>query len=55
MAWQDRDYRLGVEVSYFFEQAVPEQVVVDGDRLRQVVVGLLSNAFRVRNRTSGSA
>lgn len=50
MAWQDRDYRLGVEVSYFLEEAVPEQVLVDGGRLRQVLVGLLSNAFRVREK-----
>lgn len=48
-AWSDRDRHLDIEVSYFFEEDVPEQVLVDEGRLRQVLVSILSNAFRVRN------
>lgn len=48
-AWNDRDRHLGIEVSYFLERDVPEQVLVDEGRLRQVLVGILSNSIRVKN------
>lgn len=47
LAWDDRDHHIGVQVTYFLDRRVQDVVLIDERRVKQVLVSLLANAFRV--------
>ena len=47
LAWDDQQYHLGVELSYFLEQSVPSLITVDADKVKQMLASILASAIHV--------